>query len=286
MRRLLALFVALAAMLALAVPAGAVTGNFTKDFEHPYVGLAVFYDADGNFSHRCSGTLLSPSIFLTAGHCTFGITDARVYFQQDAGVHYDPALGYDPVTGYPEFGGFTGTAYTYPLSDGNAYFPKHNNGDVGVIIFDQPIPTSVVSTYGSVAAPGSLDYLATARHGASPTVTISGYGISDVRPVTVSFRERLMATARIINVNSAGTNGFNLQITNNPGGGKGGDCFGDSGGPILWDSTDIVVAVVSFGINSNCAGVAYEYRVDQQAVLDWLHQFEVMTGETITVSNL
>jgi len=44
--------------------------------------------------------------------------------------------------------------------------------------------------------------------------------------------------------------------------------------------------VVSFGLNANCAGVAYEYRVDQQAVLDWLHTFEVMTGETIAVASL
>jgi len=283
MRRFLALVAAVAATVMIAVPAGAVTGNFTKDFVHPYVGLAVFYDGNGDFSHRCSGTLLSPSIFLTAGHCTFGVTDARVYFQQDAGAHFDPVTEVDPITGYPETGGFTGTAYTYPLSDGNAYFPKHNNGDVGVIIFDQPIPTSVVATYGSLAAPGSLDYLATARGGVSPTVTISGYGISDVQPATVSFRERLMAIAKIIGVDGGS---LNLKISNNPGDGRGGDCFGDSGGPILWDSTNIVVAVVSFGLNANCAGVAYEYRVDQQAVLDWLHTFEVMTGETIAVASL
>ena len=30
--------------------AEAITGKFVKDFEHPFVGLAVFYDAKGEFS--------------------------------------------------------------------------------------------------------------------------------------------------------------------------------------------------------------------------------------------
>jgi hypothetical protein len=77
-------------------------GQVRPDFEHPFVGLAVFYDATGEFIGRCSGSLLSPSLFLTAGHCIEGATSARVYFQQDAGAHYDPVTQIDPVSGYPE----------------------------------------------------------------------------------------------------------------------------------------------------------------------------------------
>jgi hypothetical protein len=51
-------------------PARAITGNFVPDFEHEYVGLIVFYDADGEFLWRCSGSLLTDRVFLTAGHCT------------------------------------------------------------------------------------------------------------------------------------------------------------------------------------------------------------------------
>ena len=36
---------------------------------HPYVGLMVAQNADGNPLWRCSGTLLSATVFLTAGHC-------------------------------------------------------------------------------------------------------------------------------------------------------------------------------------------------------------------------
>src|SRR5215212_12093107 len=106
MRRLIAassaVLVALAIMVA---PVAAITGNYVEDFEHPYVGLAVFYDSNGEFLWRCSGTLLSPTVFLTAGHCADtvgGAVTARVYFQQDAGAHYDPVTELDPVSGYPE----------------------------------------------------------------------------------------------------------------------------------------------------------------------------------------
>ena len=72
------------------------------------MGLVVFYDGEGEFLWRCSGSLLTPTVFLTAGHCTDQDAEespvtARVYFQQDAGAAYDPETELDPVTGYPEF---------------------------------------------------------------------------------------------------------------------------------------------------------------------------------------
>src|SRR5215211_3907990 len=91
---------------ALPRPSAVITGNWVEDFEHPFVGLAVFYDADGEFLWRCSGSLISPTVFLTAGHCADtvgGAVTARIYFQQDAGANYDPATQLDPVTGYPEY---------------------------------------------------------------------------------------------------------------------------------------------------------------------------------------
>ena len=97
MRKLLPVsIVVLVALAVFVVPAFAITGNWVKDFEHPFVGLVVYYDANGEFVWRCSGSLISPTKFVTAGHCSDtgeGAVSARVYFQQDAGANYDPALG-------------------------------------------------------------------------------------------------------------------------------------------------------------------------------------------------
>lgn len=282
MRKLLTLVCALAATLAVsAAPASAVTGNFEEDFEHPYVGLVVFYDAEGEFLWRCSGSLLTPTVFLTAGHCTdqdaeVSPVSARVYFQQDAGANYDPVTQVDPISGYPETcaAGTLGVTcatsdelYDYGFND-FAGFP--NTGDVGLLILDQPI---TLSEYGSLAAPGTLDSLATQRGRQDVTFTVSGYGVSKTNPVfTESYRSRLMAETQLVNLNSANAGGFNIQLSSAPAQGRGGSCFGDSGGPVFLGGfeSDLIVGVNSFVLNGNCRGVGFGYRVDSAEIQAWI----------------
>lgn len=272
MKKLLALLCALVGALAIGlVPAGAITKNYEPDFEHPFVGLVVFYDEAGEFSHRCSGSLLSSTVFLTAGHCTDGATTARIYFQQDAGANFNGVI--DPVTGYPDIcaPGTLGTLcatsdelYNYGFDD-FAGFP--NTRDAGLVILDQAIS---LPEYGVLPEAGVLDALHQQRRN-DITFTVSGYGLSYSSPVAVeSFRSRLMAESKLVNVRGGLNQGFNLQ-TNGNGNDRGGTCSGDSGGPVFYPAdSNVIVAVTSFGLNPWCRGTDFAYRIDQEAVLDWI----------------
>jgi hypothetical protein len=277
MRKLIVLLALLVGMLATSVlPAGAITGDYQKDFEHPFVGLVRFYDANGQYMHRCSGSLLTPTVFLSAGHCTVGAASARVYFQQSVAANYDPQSGMDPVTGYPEACG-PGTlgvtcatsdeVYDYDFAPAWRDFP--NTRDVGLVILDQPI---TMPEYGKLAAPGTLDTLATRSGSQETTFTHSGYGLSAINPVhEVSLLERLMAKSKLTNLRSALTDGYNLQVNFN-GKGYGGACYGDSGGPVFYGGypSNTIVAITGWNNNGNCAGVGYFYRTDRQEVIDWI----------------
>lgn len=276
-------FALVALAVVMAAPAFAITGHWVDDNEHPFVGLVVFYDANGDFIWRCSGSLISPTKFLTAGHCADtagGAASARVYFQQDAGAGYDPALGEDPITGYPNTcaPGTEGTLcatsdelYNFGF-DNFAGFP--NIHDVGLVILDQPI---ALPEYGQLPAGDELSDLATARGRKDTIFTVSGYGLSyRVQPHSalsnISFRVRLMAESTLVNLRSALTDGYNLQTQGN-GDQRGGTCSGDSGGPVFLGGPDsnVIVAVTSFGLNSLCRGTDFSYRIDRTEVLDWIN---------------
>jgi len=264
-------------------PVHAITNDWVEDFEHPYVGLVVFYNAAGEFLWRCSGALISPTKFLTAGHCADtaeGAHTARVYFQQDAGVNYDPKIDSDPVTLYPydcapgTLGVVCATShqiFNYGFAN-FAGFP--NTHDAGVLILDQPI---YMPEYGALAAAGTLDGLGTARGTKNTVFTVSGYGLTlSTQPNSavpnISFRERLMAKATLVNLNSAQNGGYNVQTQGN-GNGRGGTCSGDSGGPVFLggSTSNLIVAVTSFGLNALCRGTDFGYRIDRAEVLEWIN---------------
>jgi hypothetical protein len=96
----------------------AITNGQPDGDNHPYVGLAVFDVAPGQPGWRCSGSLISPTVFLVAAHCTDGAVAARVWLDQD--VTYDNI----PFPLYP-YGGagsgaVEGTPYTNPDYDSPA----------------------------------------------------------------------------------------------------------------------------------------------------------------------
>jgi hypothetical protein len=279
-RRMATLLAAIAATAVLVSPVGAITGNQQEDFVHDYVGLLVFYtepdpETGDPFSHRCSGSLISPTIIVTAGHCTEGVDEGRAYFLQAVGPNYSPdsfgGLGGDETTGYPYENGITfSVADNYGFHDFEGY---PNTRDVGVVVLDEPYnPPS--GTFAILPTDGLIDELiaeAGAKNKKQLRFRTVGYGLLDQDPFPdPGQRERLSAWGYLIE-GTSGVTEFNLKTTANASMGKGGSCNGDSGGPVLIEGTNIMVAVVSFGMNPQCKGQDYGYRLDRQEVLDWIN---------------
>lgn len=276
MRLALMAATAVATMAAVTGSVGAITGNYQKDFAHDYVGLLVFYttpdpQTGDPFSHRCSGTLISPTVIVTAGHCTEGVDTGRVYFQQAAAPNYDPnafgGWGGDPTTGYPYQNGVTfSRADNYGFHDFEGY-PEIR--DVGVVVLDAPY-TPPSGQFGILPTVGAIDrYAAATSFKQDIRFLTSGYGLSDQDPRPVSFRERLMAVGHLVE-NQSSITPYNLKTTANAAKGKGGSCSGDSGGPVFFEGTRTIAAVVSFGMNPQCKGLDFSYRLDRAEVLAWI----------------
>jgi secreted trypsin-like serine protease len=259
---LFSLLIATVLIAVMVTTAGAITDGELDGNGHPYVGLMVAQDANGNPLWRCSGTLLSPTLFLTAGHCTESpAAHAEIWFAADveSGI---------PGNGYPFNGDVGGTTYTHPNYNPNAFF----QADLGVVVLDSPV---VMSQYGVLPQLDVLDSMKTQRGKQDVTFTAVGYGLQQSFPDQASFLEhntrvRMVAHPHLLQINVPGFTGdFSILLSNNHA--TGGTCFGDSGGPNFIGDTNVVGGVTSFGINGNCAGTGGVYRVDRADDLDWLY---------------
>ncbi|WP_284617630.1 trypsin-like serine protease [Aquabacterium humicola] len=252
-----------AAALLTTVPAQAITDGELDGNRHPNVGLMVALDSLGNPMWRCSGTLVSPRHYLTAGHCTDGAARVTIWFDADIDAGR-------PGNGYPTSGQVFGTPYTHPLFPTASFVVN----DVGVVVLENDFGAP---PYATLPAIGALDQLARRRGKQDVSFTAVGYGLQKSFPDAASWqtqanRVRMLATPKLLQINVPGFTGdFSVLLSNNAN--TGGTCFGDSGGPNFIGSSNVIGGVTSFGINGNCAGTGGVFRMDTSNVQDWLKTF-------------
>lgn len=133
--------------LALASTALGVTGSAVDGDRHPYVGALVADGPDGE-TMRCSGVLVGPRTFATAGHC--GADGERV------SVSFDAALDDG-----------------WSLLAGTLEVDTTKKADLAVVVLDAPAPVAPASLPRS----GAADLLAKGT-----ALTSVGYGYSAVAP--------------------------------------------------------------------------------------------------------
>jgi hypothetical protein len=295
--RLLALLTLVASMAVAGLaagPAGAVKfGQPDTANAYPWVGLMVAYDDAGNPLWRCTGSLLSADLFLTAGHCVSDpsaeggdpVDLVRIWFTVgDEIITTDPQYLAnleagaedlcDGVTGYP-CGGYSAVGTPEALSGWTGQLTIPQTYDLGLVHITQWVAGEYQpTTYGQVAPVGYLEGLVgdAPRGQGNIEFTVVGYGLQSVKPVESAIKQLMVGTVSFVNLTSALSGGWSLHYSNNPGqghGGSGGTCFGDSGGPVISED-GYIVAVNSFVLNNNCNGAGFGYRVDTQLAHDFI----------------
>src|SRR5215218_4220575 len=212
----------------------------------------------------CSGTIISPKVFLTAGHCTEYLIKKNL----PTYVSFDPT--YEPGASRL----IKGTSYLHPkycLPTQNkaectppgrpeivGTLPRDFRYDVGVVVLEEPVK---MATYGALPDAGLVDTLKEGQR-----LTTVGYGANGfdivskppLQPQPVYTDHRYRGTVRLLNTRDPAVGEMSVKTTGRSlikGKGEA-SCYGDSGGPLFVGDQQTIVGVTS-GAFTPCAGDRY-----------------------------
>ncbi|ETK34906.1 trypsin-like serine protease [Microbispora sp. ATCC PTA-5024] len=239
-------------LLGVAPRAWAITNGTPDGVGHPEVGALIGDKPyrDGTWSY-CTGTLVSPTVLLTAAHCgEHAQKSARVAFA----AHYKPG---DAV--------HTGRFLADPR-----YKNESDPYDMAVVLFDRPV-TGIVPAVLPEA--GLLDRLLDSGELDESQFTPVGYG--SLTPLRGKHGPQFQYTdsryRTSISFKSLGRRWLELS----PGDDGGGTCYGDSGGPNFLGGPDshLLVATTISGDGDACSSTNSDYRLDSASAREFLGYF-------------
>jgi hypothetical protein len=254
-----AVFLAAVAIVAMATPAAAVVDGAADGGRHPYAGAVDGRPAGGPVQFG-SGVLISPTVFLTAGHGTAhfdaaGLTRARVTFDE---VVTDSSIWYE------------GTVHTNPGLDFSAQGQRGDFVDLGVIVFDAPIP----GVTPAVLPPADyLEQIPDRTRFEIPGYGVSGYtggpdGGGKRRRDLVSGGVRTVADEVLASLSPGW-----LRLRSD---GPAEICTGDSGSPSILSGTNLVAGItdVQWSLDGGeCESGPWEQRVDTPGARAFLSRY-------------
>lgn len=250
-------FVAFGALLAIFTagtvsPANAITNGTPDGVAHPSVGALIANKPypDGTWAY-CTGTLVSPTVLVTAAHCAKrGQKTARVSFAP----HYRPG---EPL-------------YAGRFASDPRYRRASDMYDIAVVVFSSPVPgirparLPEAGLLSRLEAKGLLEKVRFTPVGYGSQT--EGGGARKPRFVYTDTRHR--ATISYEDLSRAW-----LKLTAVRSRGDGGTCYGDSGGPNFLGDTDLLVATTVSGDDEACRSTNFDYRLDTPRARGFLSRY-------------
>jgi len=235
--------------------------------------------SDGRIFPICSGSLITPNVFLTASHCTAFYTNQLAPFGFTAHVSFDGSI---------PFGNLTNNRtnlldVSFVVTNPNFNQSQSDSGDIGVLILESNVRGVTPVTLPTC---GLLDQLATQNGLKDAVFTNAGYGLQNrVVGGGVPFFQDMNPIPRMFSFSSFNSlNGGYLRLSQNPSTGDGGTCFGDSGGPnfLTLDGQQIQVAITITG-DAVCRATNVVYRLDTASAQGFLAYVNAAFGTQIPI---